>query len=148
VYEIGRCSISDIPAVIRLSEKWASEGITHGLAANSFADIEGRMGEYFLVAFHDQEIVGYIFGAVHVSEGLAVIPAEEKYLEIDEVYIQPEHRRSGIGHQLVDSILAEAKSNGVSKAIVYSATKQWQDMVRFYEKHDFKMWFVQMYRST
>jgi ribosomal protein S18 acetylase RimI-like enzyme len=98
------------------------------------------------VARNDQEILGYIFGTTHVSEGLAIIPAKEKYIEIDEVYIHPEHRSSGIGHKLVDHILDEAESNGICRSVVYSATKQWERMVGFYEKHDFKLWFVQMYR--
>jgi GNAT superfamily N-acetyltransferase len=146
MYEITKCTISDIEQVVRLSERWASEGITYGLAANSFADLENSTFNYFWVARHDQDIVGYIYGTVHVSNGLAVIQAGDKYLEIDEVYITPEHRSCGIGHQLVERILEEAQSDGVYKSIVYSATKQWLEMVRFYEKHDFQMWFVQMYR--
>jgi GNAT superfamily N-acetyltransferase len=62
------------------------------------------------------------------------------------VYVHPDQRNTGIGHKLIEYILGEAESKGISKSVVYSATKQWQKKIGFYEKHGFKIWFVQMYR--
>jgi hypothetical protein len=47
---------------------------------------------------------------------------------------------------MVDKLLEAAEGNGITRFVVYSATKQWQKIIGFYEKHWFKMWFVQMYR--
>ncbi|WP_164545580.1 GNAT family N-acetyltransferase [Paenibacillus albus] len=143
---IRRAAENDLTAVARLSEIWTSENITHGLGANNEELLRGYIGEYFWVAELDSEIVGYITGTVHESDGLAVIEKGEQYLEIDEVYVLPEYRSMKLGHLLVDTILQTSEENGITRSVVYSASKQWQQIVGFYEKHGFKMWFVQMYR--
>ncbi|RAR40675.1 GNAT family N-acetyltransferase [Paenibacillus sp. MDMC362] len=50
-----------------------------------------NIGNYFWVAEINSEIVGYITGSIHVSDGLAVIEQGEHYLEVDEVYVHPEY---------------------------------------------------------
>jgi ribosomal protein S18 acetylase RimI-like enzyme len=137
---------SDLLKVAKLSELWVSECITYGLGANSVKLLKENIGDYFLLAELDSEVVGYITGSVHESEGLAVIEIGEKYLEVDEVYVHPEYRSENIGHLMVDKLLQTAEGNGITRSIVYSASKQWQKIIGFYEKHGFKMWFVQMYR--
>lgn len=52
----------------------------------------------------------------------------------------------GHHHVMVDKLLEAAEGNGITRSVVYSATKQWQKIIGFYEKHGFKKWFVQMYR--
>ncbi|TNJ62048.1 hypothetical protein FE784_32515 [Paenibacillus hemerocallicola] len=47
---------------------------------------------------------------------------------------------------MVDRIIAEAESNGVTHALVGSSNLEWQRIVGFYKRHGFKMWYVQMYR--
>jgi len=137
----------DLVKVVKLSELWASESITYGLAANTEELLVNFLGDYFWVAEVDSQVVGYIFGSIHESDGLAVIEKGERYLEIDEVYVHPDYRNDNIGHAMVDQLLQTAESNGITRSIVYSATKQWQKIVGFYEKHGFQMWFVQMYRT-
>lgn len=83
---------------------------------------------------------------MHVSDGLAVIPAGERYLEVDEVYVHPDHRSSGIGRRMLEALLQDAEGQGVSRALVYSATKDWSRMVDFYGRLGFKMWSVQLFR--
>jgi ribosomal protein S18 acetylase RimI-like enzyme len=67
-------------------------------------------------------------------------------VEIDEIYVHPHYRTDGIGHKLVDQLLDEASARGITRSMVYSASKEWETIVGFYEKHGFKMWFVEMYR--
>ncbi|MBO7748529.1 GNAT family N-acetyltransferase [Paenibacillus sp. MWE-103] len=143
---IRRATEQDLKRVEGLSGRWVSEGITHGLAVTTEAVLRGYLGDYFWVAALDSAIVGYILGSVRESEGLAVIEQGETYLEIDEVYVLPEYRSMNAGHGLVDRLLQASEENGVRRAVVYSASKQWQRVVGFYEKHGFQMWFVQMYR--
>lgn len=143
---VRRATEEDLSKVVRLSELWASENITHGLTPNSLNDLKPELGDYFFVANNDSETIGYIYGTVHINEGTAVISQGEKYLEIDEVYVHPDYRDDGIGHELVEQLLDEAERQGIKRSVVYSATKQWQKIVGFYEKHGFQMWFVQMYK--
>lgn len=98
------------------------------------------------LSYQNSEVVGYITGSVHESDGLAIIEKGERYLEVDEVYVYPEYRNENIGHLMVDKLIQTAELNGITRSIVYSASKQWQKIIGFYEKHGFKMWFVQMYR--
>lgn len=137
---------NDLIKVVELSELWVSESITYGLGANIEELLRKYIGDYFWVAEVNSNIVGYINGTVHESDGLAVIEKGERYLEVDEVYVHPDYRSDNIGHAMVDKLLQTAESNGVTRSIVYSASKQWQKIVGFYEKHGFKMWFVQLYR--
>lgn len=94
----------------------------------------------------DSQVIGYITGSVHESNELAVIDKGEHYIEVDEVYVHPAYRNETIGHMLVDRLLQTAEEHGITRSIVYSASKQWRKIIGFYEKHGFKMWFVQMYR--
>lgn len=137
---------SDLLKVAQLSELWVTECITYGLRANKVEQLIQNIGEYFWVAEVDAEVVGYIFGSIQESEGLAVIESGVRYLEIDEVYVHPQYRSENIGHLMVDQLLQTAEGNGITRSIVYSASKQWQKVIGFYEKHGFHMWFVQMYR--
>lgn len=100
----------------------------------------------FFVGEYDGRIIGFVSGTIHSSDGLAVIPKEEKYIEIDDIYVHSEHRVKGVGQKLIDEILAEAQSQGIERSLLYSASKNWEQVVNFYKKNDFKMWFVQMYR--
>ncbi|MFC5648835.1 GNAT family N-acetyltransferase [Paenibacillus solisilvae] len=143
---IRKADENDLSKVAGLSELWLTECITYGLGANTEELLRNHIGEYFWVAEIGSEVVGYITGSIHFSDGLAVIEQGERYIEIDEVYVHPEYRNEDIGHLMVDKLLQTAERNGITRSIVYSASKQWQKIIGFYEKHGFKMWFVQMYR--
>lgn len=143
---VRKANENDLSKVAKLSELWEAECITYGLGANTTEMLRGNIGEYFWVGEINAEVVGYIIGSVYESDGLAVIEKGEQYLEVDEVYIHPEYRNENMGHMLVDKLLQTAEINGITRSIVYSASKQWRKIIGFYEKHGFKMWFVQMYR--
>lgn len=143
---IRKANEDDLLRTVELSELWVSEYVTYGLEVNTEEILRNYIGDYFWVAEVDAIVVGFITGTVHESDGLAVINKGERYLEVDEVYVHSDYRSGNIGHLLVDKLLQTAEDNGISRSIVYSASKQWQKIVGFYEKHGFKMWFVQMYR--
>ncbi|WP_445324070.1 GNAT family N-acetyltransferase [Paenibacillus sp. FSL M7-1455] len=90
-------------------------------------------------------IVGYTHGVIQTSQ-YPIFPLNSRFLEIYEVYVHPDYRGDRIGSQLVDRMIAEAESNGITHAFVGSSNLDWQRTVGFYERHGFKMWYVQMYR--
>lgn len=137
---------TDIPAIIQLTRHWAAEETTYGIVPSPFDFLAEHLGPYFWVAAHDSQLVGFICGAIQRSEGLAIIPAEEMYLEIEDLYVLPEFRCCGIGTQLVETVLGVATGQGVTAGLVHSATKDWRRIVHFYQQFGFKMWYVQMYR--
>ncbi len=88
-----------------------------------------------------------VSGTVRISEGLAVVPAGQSYLEVNDLYVCPGIRGRDIGSRLLEQVLATAKAAGVTKAMVYSATKDIHRILAFYEGHGFSSWCVQMYRE-
>jgi GNAT superfamily N-acetyltransferase len=70
----------------------------------------------------------------------------QAYIEVDDIYVIQKHRDSGLGTLLLDKMLDLAKENGVEKSLIYSSSKDFDSIVNFYKKHDYKTWYVQMYR--
>jgi ribosomal protein S18 acetylase RimI-like enzyme len=144
---IRQAAESDVESVSRLQHQWAEEGGVYGFVPESREQIEGILGPYFLVAEVDEEIVGFVSGSVCISEDKAVIPKGASYVEIDNLYVLPEFRGQGVGSRLISRVLAEAKDQGVAYALVYSAAKDIHSILRFYKRHDFRSWYVQMFRE-
>lgn len=142
---IRECTEEDLDAVSRLQQCWEAEGITQGLKADSREDLIGRLGPFFFVADMDGAIEGYVFGSAKVSEGSAVMPQGERYLEVDEIYVRPQSRGKGVGGMLLDKLLQTARGNGIGRFSVYSATKDMDGILEFYRRHGFQSWYVQMF---
>ncbi len=104
--------------------------------------VRGWIGPRCRLAEQNGEILGLLSARVRVGEGLAVIPADERYLRIDEHFVVPEQRDMGPGGRLLDRVIAEAAEQGVHRGPVYSAAGQWQRIISFYERHSCKMWCV------
>jgi GNAT superfamily N-acetyltransferase len=136
----------DVARVAELSRRWAAEGITTGYLPDAEATLAGRLGPYWLVGERDGRVVGYAVGAVRESEGLAVLPAGVRYLEVEDLYVEPEHRSRGLGGALLGRLLGEAAGRGVERALVYSSNRAWERTAAFYGRHGFRMWFIRMVR--
>ena len=143
---IRECISADIEKVMELDSSWAAEDSTYGYVAESVEGFADRLGPYFLVAEVQGSVVGFAYGSVHVSEGMAVLPAGQMYFEVDAIYIATEHRNSGIGGMLLNGLLEVAQRNRIERSLVYSATKDLDRILRFYRRHGFKNWYVRMYR--
>ena len=142
---VRRCELSDVDDVRRMQEEWAGEEITYGETPSSKEDILQRIGQYFFVAAQGEQIVGFIDGSAHVSEGLAVIPEGEQYVRIDDVYVKPGLRDQGIGGRLLNRLIEAAQDAGIKRFRVYSATRDVDEILKFYRQHGFKSWYVEMF---
>ena len=138
---------SDVRHICRLQRRWAEEGNVYGLAPESRERVEAALGPYLLVAEVRGEVVGFVSGSAHVSDGTAVIPAGESYLEVENLYTSPEFRGRGVGGGLIEEILDRARQRGVAYGLLYSAAKDIRGVLRFYEGHQFRSWYVQMFRK-
>jgi len=143
---VRQAETEDVRLIVDLEEHWTAEDNTIGQIAASIEQVHSWLGPYCWVADHAGTIIGFVAASLHTSDGLAVIPAGELYLKLDELYVVPTHRDSGVGSQLVERVMAEAATHGVSRGRVYSSAKDWQRIVRFYQSHGFTMWYVEMYR--
>lgn len=144
---IRQAKDADIPAVCRMQQEWFEEDCMYGFVPTNSEQLQHALGQYFLVAENQNDLVGFISGAVHLSNGLAVIPNGKTYVEIDDLYVFPEFRQLGIGSQLIEHFLAHAKSQDITYALLYSATKELHSVLQFYERHGFQSWYIQMFRE-
>ncbi|MBE3143497.1 MAG: GNAT family N-acetyltransferase [Planctomycetes bacterium] len=138
---------TDIPSICRLQQEWFDEGSVYGFEPESQEQLRLILGSFCLVAEMDEDIIGFVTGFIHTSDGLAVIPAGKRYIEVDNAYVSLQYRRQGIGGHLVDQLLVAAEKQGVTYALLYSATKDIRSILKFYEQHGFQSWSIQMFRS-
>ena len=146
---IRECSQQDIEEILQLDRQWEQEDIAHDfifISREEFIASLERFPTYFLVAENDGHIVGYINGSVQLGKGMAVIPEQESYLEIDNVYVKPEFRNSGIGGKLIEGLLEVATQNGIQRFLVSSVSKEMDKILNFYQRHGFKPWYIQMFK--
>ena len=144
---VHEAAAADVDAIHRLYQDWEGEAITYGFVSPGETEIGQALGPYFLVADVYGCLVGLISGTVRSSEGLAVIPKGEKYLEINDLYVSPGYRHQKIGSRLMDQLLAIAKKDGMAHALVYSTSKDIHQILSFYESHGFSSWYIQMVRN-
>jgi GNAT superfamily N-acetyltransferase len=141
---IRQATDADVPRVQALYARWVEDDITHGLVQPGTDHFRSRLGPFFIVAECDGVVVGFAIGTERTSDGLAVIPKGERYVEIDDVYVIPEHQRSGIGSGLIQEIESQAASADVGRFLVYSASRDVDGIMRFYRSHGYEPWYVQM----
>ena len=143
---IRECKRDDIDSILELQKEWTAEDITFGFTPADKDYLNSKLGSYFFVAEQEREIVGFVYGTVHEATDLAVMCDGQKYIEVDDIYIKGEMRSKNIGSALIEKLLQTANENGIERSLVYSATKDIDKVMKFYKKHGFKPWFVQMYR--
>lgn len=92
------------------------------------------------------EIVGYVTASIYKTSELAVVPSEEAYIEIDDLYVSPEYRSKTIGSKMVEAVLEFARTQMIRYATVFTASSRVVDIMRFYTNQGFQSWGIQFYR--
>ena len=145
-FKIRMCSCEDIETIINLQRAWEKEDITFGFAPADKEWLCEKLGKYFLVAEQCQRIIGFVYGTIHEAKNLSVFENGEKYIELEDIYVDSEYRDSTVGSSLIDSILELAGKEGVHRSLIYSATKKLDRIMEFYRRHGYKTWYVQMFK--
>ncbi|WP_459212217.1 GNAT family N-acetyltransferase [Aquimarina rhabdastrellae] len=86
----------------------------------------------YLIAELNKEPVGFI--SCHAQYLLH--HSGQKIAEIQEMYVNPENRKMGIGKKLIDELKRIAKQNGIAQLEVTSNKKR-TDSHRFYKREQF-----------
>ena len=147
---IRECTHEDVDEVLQLDRQWEEENIAREFVFVSreefIADLE-RFQTFFLVAESNGSLVGYINGSVRLSrEGVAVIPEQEPYLEIENIYVKPDFRNRHIGGKLMERLLEVAEQNGIQRFLVATDSKDMDKVLNFYRRHGFQLWYVRMFK--
>src|SRR5882757_2149827 len=146
---ISYATANDIDAVSALQLDWAAEGITRGFVPDDPDDLRSALGRLFLVARIGGGIAGFIRGRERVSDDATgtVVPGNKRYLDVDDIYVAAGWRNRGIGGQLLDALLQNARASGIDHFQVYSSSKDTDRILGFYRKHGFDAWFVRLFRD-
>ena len=146
---IRECTHQDLESIFQLDQLWDEEGVayvfTYGNREEFIADFE-RFQKYFLVAESSGQIIGYINGSVRVNTKVEVLPKQERYLEIENIYVRPEYRGRHVGGDLIERLLTVAEQNGIKRFVVSTVTKDTDRILKFYRRYGFKPWFVELFR--
>lgn len=143
---IRTCVAPDIPAIANLQQLWTLEQNVYGYTADTPDELQTRLNGYCLVAEHQAGLVGFLLASVHVSPGLAVIAQGERYVEVDDLYVSLAMRQRGVGSELLHEMERRARTDGIERFLLYSAVKDIDAILRFYRKHGFQSWYVQMFK--
>lgn len=143
---IRECTYEDLEYIMSLQQQWEIEEITHGFVPADKIYLKTKLGKYFFVAELNNEIIGFTYGTVHKAENMTIFNNGQLYIEVDDIYISQNSREIGLGSLLLDKILKVAKENGVKRSLIYSSTKDMDSIIKFYKRHDYKTWYIQMYK--
>ena len=147
---IRACTTNDIDSVIALERQWEQEAIAYGdfnpMSRDAYASILNRFPTYFLVAESDRQLVGYIHASVQRNNPVEVIPPDEPYVAIEDIYVQPGFRDRDIGGALLERIFTVARQEGIHRFIVGTLSKETDKILKFYRSHGFTPWRIQFFK--
>ena len=148
--QIRPCTPEDLDAVLDLERQWEQEAIAFGdfnpMSREMFRAVLECFPAYFLVAEQEGRLIGYIHGAVQRSTPIEVIPAQEPYVEIENLYVRREERSREIGGALLDGLVEVARAAGIQRFVVGTRSKETDRILRFYRSHGFTPWSIQFFR--
>lgn len=132
----------DLPSLLALSKTWAEEEITYGYMPTSQELFEGWR---CWVAEMDGEVVGYAGGTVEtVRRSIEIQQTGDRYFELEELYVRPSCRGSGLGRLLLERVEADARRDGLAQLMLNAANRDHEPLLRFYLRegmtpHSFRM---------
>jgi N-acetylglutamate synthase-like GNAT family acetyltransferase len=145
-YRIRDATENDRDVIMNLQKKWEVEDITFGYTHSEKIKIDNSINEYFIVLTIDKNVVGFISGKIKQANDLNIFCENEKYLDIEDLYIEKEYRGMGYGKHLVDAIMKKSNSNGIKRVLVYSATKDVERITKFYKCCGMSSWYVELFK--
>ena len=147
--EFRLCTQADMDAVFALEHEWQQEGIAHVFVPQERDYFVANLNDFpafFWVAALDRRVIGYINGSVHTGTQETVIPADEKYVVIENLYVTSDFRHERIGGQLIERLMDSARQQGIQRFVVGSNSRQMEKILAFYQSYGFKLWQVQLYQ--
>jgi len=102
-----------------------------------------ELSAYNLLMLHDEEIVGFIIcmreGSIYESENYKFFKHRlKKFLYVDRVVIDVNHRRSGLGIAIYEDIFAHSNNENLPVALEVNTQPINQPSLNFHEKMGFE----------
>lgn len=126
---IRAATFKDLEDVLALTRDFVvSYPVDEGAFRANYPQLVSDPDTYFGLAEYDGRIAGYILGGLHLT-----LYANGGVAWIDEIMVDAEHRRLGLGRELMDAFEAWAKQRG--SVLVTLATRR---AAPFYEALDYR----------
>lgn len=98
--------------------------------------------DLFLVAIISGKVVGFSIAAV--VKGRPDVYEKAPVIEVSDMLVLEEHRRRGVGTEMLDHIRRWGKSKGIMRIELNAATRNGIGLA-FWEKHGFKDYIHRLY---
>ncbi len=130
---------NDIGGIHGLEVRWTGEGTTINPVEAAAPD-EIKNHPIIVVAESGGSLVGYGNADYGVGDGSeSAVASGEKYLEIGDVYVVPEHRNRGVGGMLMEALVERGKRAGLAKFLLVAVSKDMDRLMRFHARHGFQV---------
>ena len=146
---IRKASQEDLEAVRELFTLWVQEDITYGEEVPSLEDFERYLQEIYFVAEYKNQIIGLLVATeTFHTTALTIVPKNTRVIHLEELYVHPIYRNQQVGSKLLEKLFSEAEKRGVDHFLLYSGTKDWDKIIKFYKRHGFEPWYFQMFKRA
>ena len=134
-----------LKVLIEFSEDWEKERSCHGYRANERSDIEGNR---IFIAEDGGQIIGYLFGNhVNSKNSSSIMPEGTPCFEVEELYIIPSRRNSGIGSALFRFVEEQVKDRA-EYLLLSTATKNYRAILHFYiDEVGMQFWSARLFKK-
>ena len=132
--------------LIAMSACWEQENNCHGYRKNAPSDIDGN--RIFLAEEKDR-ILGYLLGhEENATKTSSIMEAQTRCFEVEELYVIPECRSTGVGKALFRYAEEHAQKDGVEFLMVATATKDYKRILHFYiEELGMDFWSARLFKK-
>jgi len=128
--EVRLCKLEEIDEVVRLSKEFELEGCCNGVKSD---DREYFLARKVVIAVDEGRIIGYAHGSEEVEEKeRSYAKAGDKYFELDEIYVEKEHRCQGVGKMLYWYLEAMASMKGCKTVRLNAVSKDYKKLLNLY----------------
>lgn len=135
----------DLTEFLALSAQWAAEEITYGYSAN---DAEAFQEYRTWAAELDGRVIGYAAGQMETAkQDSSIQKAGDRWFELEELYVAPQHRSGGIGRSLLRQVEEELRDEGVGRLMLTAANRDSQKLLRFYLEDDMRGYSFRLFKE-
>src|SRR5262245_26941364 len=131
--QLRSCDVEDFPAVLALlCQLWPDEPRESDALRAAFRCAVASQSHVALCATEGGRLIG--LGTLTIRNSLW----QAGYIgHVEELVVDREHRRQGIGTRLLEELVAQARQRGCSRIELDSALHR-HEAHRFYERHGFE----------
>jgi ribosomal protein S18 acetylase RimI-like enzyme len=129
-------ALDDMPPVRTLEESWRRR-------RRQYERWLGGGSARLFLAVRDGRAVGYLM--LRFGDGPNTWDLGERSAEVETLAVLADERSGGVGRALMDAAVAAAEADGVT-AIGVGVAYTNADAIRFYERHGFRPFYVELLR--